>query len=100
MPCDKSRLFAEAPNAYTLRKFVTLEPCVTQSSTEMDPLEVKRVKLEVLRREHGDLDHAIRALEDQPAADTFTIRRLKKQKLQLKDKIRFLEDEINPDIIA
>lgn len=73
---------------------------MTQSSQEMDQIEVMRVTLGVLRREHGDLDHAIRALESQPAADMFTIRRLKKRKLHLKDKIRFLEDEINPDIIA
>jgi len=67
---------------------------------EMDPIEVKRVKLEVLRREHGDLDSAIQALEDQGSSDAFTIKRLKKQKLALKDRIRLLEDPVNPDIIA
>jgi hypothetical protein len=67
---------------------------------ELDPIEVKRIQLEVLRREHGDLDHAIRALEEKGTADPFTIRRLKKQKLSLKDRIRVLEDEVNPDIIA
>jgi len=67
---------------------------------EMDPIEVKRVKPEVLRREHGDLDLAIQALEAQATADAFTIRRLKKKKLNLKDRIRLLEDQINPDIIA
>lgn len=70
-----------------------------QPPHEMDPLEVKRVRLEVLRREHGDLDAAIKALEARQG-DMFTIRRLKKQKLRLKDQIRFLEDELNPDIIA
>ena len=67
---------------------------------EMDPIEVKRVQLEVLQREHRDLDDAIRALEDKGTADMLTLRRLKKQKLALKDRIRQLEDEINPDIIA
>ena len=67
---------------------------------EMDPIEVKRVQLEVLQREHRDLDDAIRALEDKGTADMLTLRRLKKQKLALKDRIRLLEDEINPDIIA
>ncbi|WP_068112173.1 YdcH family protein [Tropicimonas marinistellae] len=67
---------------------------------EMDPIEVKRVKLQVLVREHRDLDEAIRALEETGTADSFTIRRLKKQKLSLKDRIAALEDEITPDIIA
>ncbi|RYH08556.1 YdcH family protein [Tropicimonas sp. IMCC6043] len=68
--------------------------------TEMDQLEVKRVELQVLTREHRDLDEAIAALEATGTADPFTIRRLKKQKLRLKDKIAILEDEITPDIIA
>ena len=66
---------------------------------EMDPIDIKRVKLEVLKREHGDLDHAIEVLEHS-GGDMFTIKRLKKQKLRLKDRIRILEDQINPDIIA
>jgi hypothetical protein len=67
---------------------------------EMDHIEVLRVRLQVLEREHRDLDDAIRALEEKGTGDVFTIRRLKKQKLQLKDRIRMIEDEINPDIIA
>lgn len=67
---------------------------------EMDHIEVLRVRLQVLEREHRDLDDAIRALEERGTGDVFTIRRLKKQKLQLKDRIRMIEDEINPDIIA
>jgi hypothetical protein len=67
---------------------------------EMDPTEVKRVQVQVLVREHRDLDEAIRALEQTGTADSFTIRRLKKQKLSLKDRINALEDEITPDIIA
>ncbi len=70
------------------------------SPAEMDPIEVKRVKLQVLIREHRDLDDAITALEATGTADSFTIRRLKKQKLALKDRIALLEDEITPDIIA
>ena len=66
----------------------------------MDHEEVLRVELEVLRREHRDLDDAIRALEDKPTGDPLTIRRFKKQKLVLKDKIARIEDELTPDIIA
>lgn len=59
-----------------------------------------RVKLEVLRREHRDLDEAIHALVARGASDALTVRRLKKQKLALRDQIRQIEDRLLPDIIA
>lgn len=62
--------------------------------------DVLRVELEVFRREHRDLDEAILALQDKGTSDQLTIRRLKKQKLQLKDKIAIIEDRLTPDIIA
>lgn len=71
-----------------------------ESSNEMDPIEVKRVELQVLQREHRDLDDAIQALEERATSDPLTIKRLKKKKLALKDKIAVLEDQITPDIIA
>ncbi|MBT0958161.1 DUF465 domain-containing protein [Alphaproteobacteria bacterium KMM 3653] len=67
---------------------------------EMTNLEVKRVRLEMLRREHRDLDEAILALQERGTADAFTLKRLKKQKLQIKDRITILEDQVTPDIIA
>lgn len=67
---------------------------------QMEKLEVLRVKLEVLRHEHRDLDHAIEALQERKSADMLTLRRLKKQKLALKDQIATIEDQITPDIIA
>lgn len=66
----------------------------------MEQIEVLRVELGVLRQEHRDLDDAIHALQDTGKADMLTIKRLKKQKLGLKDKIASLEDRITPDIIA
>ena len=66
----------------------------------MDRDEVLRIKLEALRREHRDLDAAIHALEEKGTGDFLTIRRLKKQKLALKDRIAVIEDQITPDIIA
>ena len=62
--------------------------------------EMLRIKLEVLRREHRDLDEAIAALEIAGRPDPLTLRRLKKQKLALKDQIVKLEDQLIPDIIA
>ncbi len=70
------------------------------SSARMEQLEVLRIELGVLRQEHRDLDDAIRALEATGTADMLTIKRLKKQKLALKDKIAVLEDRTTPDIIA
>lgn len=67
---------------------------------EMTSDEVLRVRLEVLRREHRDLDEAVRALESSGRGDQLTLRRLKKQKLALKDMIAKIEDRLIPDIIA
>jgi len=69
-------------------------------SSRMETKEVMRVELEVLKREHRDLDDAIEALQDSRRADQLRLRRLKKQKLQLKDKIAQIEDRLTPDIIA
>jgi hypothetical protein len=70
-------------------------------SSTMDETEVLRVELQVLKREHRELDEAIRALEAASGVpDVLTIRRKKKEKLVLKDRIRLLEDRLLPDIIA
>ena len=68
--------------------------------SEMNFEEMLRVKVEVLRREHRDLDEAIHALEATGRPDQLTLRRLKKQKLALKDTITKIEDQLIPDIIA
>ncbi|MBL3570790.1 DUF465 domain-containing protein [Rhodovulum sp. BSW8] len=69
-------------------------------ASEMNSDEVLRVKLEVLRREHRDLDDAIHALQEKGTGDSLTLKRLKKQKLALKDRIALIEDQLTPDIIA
>ena len=53
-----------------------------------------------LKQEHRDLDGAIAALEHLIAGDQLQIQRLKKRKLVLKDRIRRVEDQLTPDIIA
>lgn len=68
--------------------------------TELQMDEMLRIRLEVLRCEHRDLDEAIRALETSVLPDQLMLRRLKKQKLALKDQIVKLEDQLIPDIIA
>lgn len=71
-----------------------------RSDLSMATEDVLKVELEVFRREHRDLDEAITALEERGTADQLTLRRLKKQKLLLKDKIALIEDRLTPDIIA
>jgi hypothetical protein len=67
---------------------------------ELSHEEVLRVRLEVMRQEHRDLDEAISAMQDRGTADQLTLVRLKKRKLALKDQIARIEDELTPDIIA
>ncbi|WP_424932674.1 YdcH family protein [Amaricoccus macauensis] len=67
---------------------------------KMQREEVLRIRLELLEREHRDLDESITALDAEGRADPLTVRRLKKRKLILKDEIRRISDEITPDIIA
>ena len=67
---------------------------------ELNPEDMLRIKLEAMRREHRDLDEAVHALEVLQNGDQLTLRRLKKQKLALKDQIRRVEDMLTPDIIA
>ncbi len=57
-------------------------------------------QLEALRREHRELDEAIASVESGANADQLQLRRLKKQKLGLKDQIQQLEDKLIPNIIA
>jgi hypothetical protein len=59
-----------------------------------------RAQLARLLQEHRDLDSAIAALQDSPGADILQVQRLKKRKLQLRDRITFIEDQLTPDIIA
>jgi hypothetical protein len=59
-----------------------------------------RAQLARLQQEHRDLDAAIVALQDSPGSDLIQVQRLKKRKLQLRDRITFIEDQLTPDIIA
>ena len=67
---------------------------------EMDSEEVLRVKLQVLKAEHADLDAAVRAIHEAGRGDALTLQRLKRKKLMLKDRIADIEDSLLPDIIA
>jgi len=67
--------------------------------TQNDEREL-REQLARLQQEHRDLDAAIAALAVSPGSDLIQVQRLKKRKLVLRDKIRAIEDQLTPDIIA
>ncbi|MFO1188538.1 MAG: DUF465 domain-containing protein [Alphaproteobacteria bacterium] len=57
-------------------------------------------RLESFRTEHRDLDRVISELVNSPSFDRLTLQRLKRRKLEIKDKIARLESLLLPDIIA
>ncbi len=65
-----------------------------------DEANTLRTRLQELKVEHRDLDAAIAQLLRIAPGDELMLRRLKKRKLQLKDKITFIEGMLEPDIPA
>jgi hypothetical protein len=59
-----------------------------------------RDELIKLRSEHRDLDAEIAAIEGVGVGDQLHVKRLKKRKLAIKDRMTLLEDQLRPDIIA
>lgn len=66
----------------------------------MDQREMIEAELAELRRQHRAIDAEIDELGEAARADLLTMQRLKRRKLQLKDRIQHLEDRLYPDIIA
>ena len=56
--------------------------------------------LERLKKEHRAIDREIKASFETGVTDMLKMRRMKKVKLAMKDKISFIENQITPDIIA
>ena len=59
-----------------------------------------RRRLVELKTEHRDLDDVIARLSERQPFDQIQLQRLKKRKLQLKDVISQIENQLLPDIIA
>jgi hypothetical protein len=57
-------------------------------------------QLEELQQEHRDLDEVLTQIQEKKTVNFLQIQRIKKRKLILKDKIIFLKNKIEPDIIA
>lgn len=62
-----------------------------------DPPETLQARLVELRIEHRDLDEAISRMTATPPDDELMLRRLKKRKLLIKDRISVLERMLDPD---
>ena len=56
--------------------------------------------LERLKKEHRSIDLEIKAMIETGVMDVLKIKRMKKIKLAMKDKITFIENQLTPDIIA
>ena len=59
-----------------------------------------RIRLQELRTEHQDLDEAIARLSLVPVADELIVRRFKKRKLLLKDRLVAIERLLDPNELA
>ena len=53
-----------------------------------------------LKKEHRAIDREIKAMIETGVTDMLKIKRMKKIKLAMKDKITFIENQTTPDIIA
>ncbi len=67
---------------------------------ESDDITTLRLRLHELQVEHRDLDDIIERLLQTPPLDDLMLRRLKKRKLLLKDRISILERMIEPNVPA
>jgi hypothetical protein len=64
-----------------------------------DPAALQMLLTE-LRLEHHDLDASIARLEESPPSDELVLRRMKKRKLQIKDRVSAIERMLGPDLLA
>lgn len=76
------------------------EPASQETVTRGANDEAILLRITDLEQDHRDLNLAIAAMESQQRFDRLSIARLKKKKLQLKDKIEKLKNSTTPDIIA
>ena len=70
-----------------------------KSFNTLSNIQVLRVQLKKLEIEHRELDEQVSGQKTK-ILDPLLLRRLKKEKLILKDKIAKIQDTITPDIIA
>ena len=93
-------VFHDPANHYILTNRTEWTKNQMNAPGELNFEDMLRIRLGILIQEHRDLDDAIHALQHSARGDALTLRRLKKQKLALKDHIVKIEDQLIPDIIA
>jgi len=62
--------------------------------------EKMREELQTLQKEHGQINEKITSAGDKGSFDQLLLQRMKRRKLQLKDRISFLQGFLCDDIIA
>lgn len=77
------------------------DEAIPQTDAVMDRQAILEAQLSELRVRHRALDDELSLLSEASViTSALEVRRLKKQKLALKDRIAALEDQLLPDIIA
>lgn len=64
---------------------------------DIDAIKYKIIAMQV---EHHDLDVVVTKLSEKPYPDQLQLKRLKKRRLQLKDMIAKIKEQLVPDILA
>lgn len=67
---------------------------------ESEDIAALRIRLHELQVEHRDLDEVIERLLQTPPHDELMLRRMKKRKLLLKDRMTTIERMLEPDVPA
>ncbi len=99
---ESGRIFGDNWTATLCGISCAFQPVVPELAVSMTKEEEHELREQLARllQEHRDLDAAIDALAESPGSDLIQVQRLKKRKLVLRDKIRQIEDQLTPDIIA
>lgn len=58
------------------------------------------MRLSIMKERHRALDREIADLQVKPLTDQLYLRRLKREKLRLRDAIEYLRDQLTPDLDA
>src|SRR5690606_32697379 len=95
LPSHGAHLHAARRSAKTIQKRHTGDASMTDKA--FDEVTSLRLRLDEMRLEHRDLDDAIVTLAASPTGDELMLRRLKKRKLALKDRIIAIEHMLSPD---
>jgi len=79
-----------------ISQFNGLRPCCSIMGMTMNEEIMLEKRLDYLRTKHHELDAAIR----EAALDEFSLMKLKKEKLAMRDQIMLIERQVYPDVIA